>query len=177
MVAQHATQDRRRAAAAYDTSETVDVLLVCSAGGHFFQLMALRAAWGESRRLWVTLRSHDTASLLGDERVVYAHAPTTRSIKNLLRNTALAWTTIRRARPAVVLTTGAGVSVPFAWIGRLHGARIVFVESITRIDRLSLSARLIQPVAERIYVQWPELATPRGPLRYSGSVLTLRWFS
>ena len=34
----------------------------------------------------------------------------------------------------------------------------VYVESFTRIDELSLTARLISPIASRLYVQWPELA-------------------
>ena len=49
-------------------------------------------------------------------------------------------------RPAVIVTTGAGVAVPFAWIGRLLGARVVYVESLTRIEAPSLSYRLIRPV-------------------------------
>ena len=50
--------------------------------------------------------------------------------------------------------------MPFAWIGRLFGARVVYVESVTRIDSPSLSCRLIRPVASRTYVQWPELLEP-----------------
>jgi hypothetical protein len=64
----------------------------------------------------------------------------------------------------VIVTTGAGVAVPFAWVGRLFGAAVVYIESIARIDEPSLSCRLIIPVADRLYVQWPELlrALPRA---------------
>ena len=61
-------------------------------------------------------------------------------------------------RPKVVVTTGAGVAVPFAWVARLRGATVVYVESLARIEGPSLSYRLIAPVASRRYVQWPELA-------------------
>ena len=76
-----------------------------------------------------------------------------------------------KARPAVVVTTGAATAVPFAWMGRLCGAKVVYIESVTRIHEPSLSCRLVAPVAERVYVQWPELqaAVRRG--RYVGSVL------
>ena len=82
--------------------------------------------------------------------------------------------TLRRLRPRVVLTTGAGVAVPFAWIARLRGARVVYVESFTRIDGPSLSLRLIAPVADRVYAQWPELnrAFPRA--RFIGNVFSDR---
>ena len=52
-------------------------------------------------------------------------------------------------------------------MGRLLGARVVYVESVTRIDAPSLSCRLIRPVAERVYVQWPELLEPLRARRYA----------
>jgi UDP-N-acetylglucosamine:LPS N-acetylglucosamine transferase len=79
----------------------------------------------------------------------------------LLRNVRLAFQVARTLRPSAVITTGAGVAVPFAWIGRLLAIPTVYVESVTRMEGLSLSARMIQPVARRVYVQWPELAGKR----------------
>lgn len=154
-----------------------DVLLVCSTGGHLLQLVALRDAWEGFSRVWVTFDKSDARSLLADERVTFAHGPTNRNfgllaVRNLVRNGVLALRLVRAVRPKVVLTTGAGVAVPFAWVGRLLGARVVYVESLTRIDHPSLSCRLIAPVATRIYAQWPELtrAVPRA--RYLGSVVS-----
>jgi len=152
-------------------SERADLLLVCSPGGHMMQLARLAPALNGYRRVWVTLDAPDTRSLLAGEEVVWAHGPTNRSVKNLLRNLVLAWVTVRRLRPRVLATTGAGVAVPFAWIARLHGAHVVYVESLTRIDTISLSCRLIRPVADRIYVQWPELRARMPKARYAGTVL------
>ncbi len=149
----------------------IDVLLVCSAGGHLMQLRMLETVWGDRNRVWVTHRREDALSLLAAEEVVFAHGPTTRNIPNLLRNLLLAWRTTRRLRPSVMLTTGAGVAVPFAWIARFHGTKVVYVESLTRIHRPSLSCRLIAPVASRIYAQWPELAETMPRARFVGSVL------
>jgi UDP-N-acetylglucosamine:LPS N-acetylglucosamine transferase len=135
------------------------------------QLRLLEDVWRDRPHVWVTHRRDDALSLLATEEVVFAHGPTTRNVANLLRNLALAWSLIGRLRPAVVLTTGAGIAVPFAWIGRLRGAKVVYVESLTRIDEPSLSCRLIRPVAARTYVQWPELARRLENARYLGSVL------
>lgn len=148
-----------------------DILLVCSAGGHLLQLRLLEEVWRDRPRLWVTHRRDDAVSLLAGEEVTYAYGPTTRNLGNLLRNLALAWRLVRRRRPRVVLTTGAGIAVPFAWVGRLCGAQVVYVESLTRIEGPSLSCRLIRPVASRVYVQWPELAARLPRARYVGSVL------
>jgi UDP-N-acetylglucosamine:LPS N-acetylglucosamine transferase len=150
---------------------TSELLLVCSAGGHLLQLQLLDDVWRPHSRIWVTHRREDALSVLQDEEVIFAHGPTTRNVGNMLRNFWLAWKVIRRVRPLVVITTGAGVAVPFAWVGRFHGAKVVYVESLTRVAEPSMSLRLIRPVANRTYVQWPELASSVRGSRYVGNLL------
>src|SRR4029077_877952 len=99
--------------------------LVCSSGGHLLQLVALREAWEGFDRVWVTFDAADSRALLAGEEVVYAHSPTNRNLPNLIRNLGLAFRVVRRVRPAAVVTTGAGVSWPFACIGRQLGAQVV----------------------------------------------------
>jgi UDP-N-acetylglucosamine:LPS N-acetylglucosamine transferase len=147
-------------------------MLVCSCGGHLLQMMALRDAWEGFPRVWVTFDKPDSNSLLRGERVVHAYGPTNRSFRNFLRNLKLAWRVLGELDPAAMMTTGAGLAVPFAWIGRLRRIPIVYVESFTRIDRLSLSGRLIAPIASRLYVQWPELAQADPRTRYAGHILS-----
>jgi UDP-N-acetylglucosamine:LPS N-acetylglucosamine transferase len=156
-----------------DGIDQVDVLLVCSAGGHLLQLRLLAEAWSGMSHAWVTLQRED-ARMLSGERVFYAWGPTDRNIRNLIRNLFFARKLLRRLRPKVVVSTGAGVAVPFAWLGRMRGAKIVYIESLTRITSPSLSYRLVRPAATRVYVQWPELATAVRGARYVGNVLGRR---
>jgi beta-1,4-N-acetylglucosaminyltransferase len=149
-----------------------DVLLVCSGGGHLLQLWSLRDAWAGCSRAWV-VASHegsDVAHLLADEPHAFAHTPTSRNLPNAVRNTVLAWRLVGRLRPKVLVTTGAGVSVPFVWAARLRGVRTVYVESLARTERPSLSCRLARPAVSRLYVQWPELAGAVRGARYAGRV-------
>jgi UDP-N-acetylglucosamine:LPS N-acetylglucosamine transferase len=150
--------------------EVADILLVCSSGGHLQQMLALRDAWGPYSHVWVTFDKSDSRSLLRDEPVVFAYSPTNRSLKNLARNLVVAWRTLRTVRPGIMLTTGAGVAVPFAWLARLRGVKIVYVESFTRIESPSLTCRLVAPIAHRVYAQWPELVSAVPKARYAGNV-------
>jgi len=149
----------------------VPVLLACSSGGHVLQLLALRDAWSGLDRVWVADDTRDVRSLLAGERVVFAHGPTSRNARAFALNLRLALRVVRRFRPQVVVTTGAATAVPVAWVARLYGARVVYVESLSRIAEPSLSLRLIAPSANRIYVQWPELADRVRGARYVGNVL------
>lgn len=153
-------------------TQRAELLLVCSSGGHLVQLVALRESWQGSTRAWATFDKSDARSLLAGERVYFAHGPTNRSIRNLLRNLVVAWRVVGDVRPKAVLTTGAGVAVPFAWVARLRGAKIVYVESLARIEGPSLTYRLIAPIATRRYVQWPELAEALPGARFAGNVFS-----
>ena len=106
----------------------LEVMLVCSTGGHLLQLLALRPVWEEpGERLWVTFDKSDARSLLAGERVRYAQwaRPTgpRRSGAVGVASQGKPSPGIRarddQERPRVVLTTGAGVAVPFAWLARL----------------------------------------------------------
>jgi beta-1,4-N-acetylglucosaminyltransferase len=149
------------------------LLLVCSSGGHLMQMLELRPAWDAFSRVWVTFDKSDARSLLRDERVVYAHGPTNRHLGNMVRNLALARRVLKLTRPSALVTTGAGVAVPFAWLARMRRIPVVYIESFTRIDELSLSGRMIRPIAERLYVQWPEAPAKTGG-QYAGTVFAER---
>ncbi len=153
-----------RAADVVDPSMTgaagARVLLVGSSGGHLTQLHALKSWWSGHERAWVCFDTPDAVHTLEDEATVWwAHHPTTRNIKNLVRNTWLAWRVLRAYQPTVVLTTGAGVAVPFFVLGRLTGVRTVYIEVYDRIETPTLTGRLCRPFTDLMLVQWPEQAT------------------
>jgi len=60
-------------------------------------------------------------------------------------------------RPDVVITAGAGVAVPVCYVARLFGAKVVFIESWSRVNEKSLSGRFVYPVANQFFVQHEEM--------------------
>ena len=132
------------------------VLLVCSSGGHLTQLHRLKRWWADHDRSWVTFNTADATSLLAGERVAWAYHPTTRNAPNALRNLRLAWRVLRRDRPDVVVSDGAGVAVPFFVIAKALRIATVYVEVYDRIDSKTLTARLCSPFTDLFCVQWPE---------------------
>ncbi len=147
------------------------VLLVCSPGGHLQQMLALEPAWRGMDRGWVTLPGPDVDYLLAGEELTLGHGPTNRSLVNLCRNLGLAWRLLRKRRPEAILSTGAGLAVPFFLVGRLFGIRLVYVESLTRTESISLSGRLVYPIANRFFAQWPGAADRLERAEYRGDVL------
>jgi hypothetical protein len=134
----------------------VKVALVCSSGGHLAQLYRLEPWWRDHDRLWVSFDTVDAVSLLEGERVVWAHHPTTRNARNALRNLVLAWRTMRRERPDVVVSDGAGVALPFFVIAKLLRVKTVYIEVYDRIDTSTMTGRLCYPITDLFLTQWDE---------------------
>ena len=132
------------------------VLLVGSSGGHLTQLVALEPWWRDLQRVWVTFGTVDARTQLAGEDVHWAHHPTTRNVPNLVRNAWLAVRLLRQTRPDVVVSTGAGVALPFFVVARLMGIVTAYIEVYDRVDSRTLTARLCRPFTTVFCVQWEE---------------------
>lgn len=133
-------------------------------------MLCLEEAWSGLEHSWVTLEAPDAKHLLEHERVIFARGPTNRSIRALLANFRLAWGLVRSERPDAILSTGAALALPFFLAGKLYGANLVYVESLTRTRRLSLTGRLVYHLTDAFFVQWRS-ADRRPKTRFAGSLL------
>lgn len=145
--------------------------LVCSSGGHLYELFILSREWHDRERFWVSFPTSDATHLLKDERVIWAHHPTNRNVRNLLKNLWLSIKVLRDERPDAVISTGAGVGLPFILCAKLMGIRTIFIESIARSEELSLTGRLCLPLADKLLSQSPDLARKHKKLEFRGRVL------
>ena len=82
--------------------------------------------------------------------------PTNRSLKALIKNTKIAWKVLRKERPDLIISSGAAVAVPFFYLGKLFGAKLIYVEVFDRIDKPTMSGKMVYPIADKFIVQWEE---------------------
>ena len=117
------------------TEKNMKVCLVGSSGGHLTHLYMLKPFWKDKNRFWVTFDKEDARSLLEGEKVYPCYFPTNRSIKALIKNTKIAWDVLHKEKPDLIISCGAAVAVPFFYIGKMMGAKLVYIEVFDRIDR------------------------------------------
>jgi hypothetical protein len=88
-----------------------------------------------------------------------------RTVWRTLVNAAQALLILLRHRPRLIISTGADVAVPILVLGKLVGARIVFIETGGSLEP-TLAGRLVYPIADLFLVQWSEKlrAFPRATL-------------
>ena len=133
------------------------ICLVGSSGGHLLHLYMLKSFWRAQEHFWVTFDKVDSRSLLEGEKLYPCYFPTNHNIKNLIRNTVLAWKILHRERPDLIISSGAAVAVPFFYLGKLFGAKTIYIEVFDRIDKPTLTGKLVYPVTDRFIVQWEEM--------------------
>ena len=124
------------------------ICLVGSSGGHLTHLYLLKPFWEKKERFWVTFDKEDARSILENETFYPCHYPTNRNLKNLIKNTILAFNILRKEHPDVIISSGAAVAVPFFYLGKLFGAKTVYIEVFDRIDAPTLTGKLVYPVTD-----------------------------
>jgi UDP-N-acetylglucosamine:LPS N-acetylglucosamine transferase len=154
-----------------NTSRPLKICLAASAGGHLSQLLKVaRCTHGHDVSIITTSESVRTNLA----KIGRAYVVGECNREHLLRVLTVLLRCIRiifRERPDVVISTGAAPACICCFLAKLVGAKIVWVDSITNVGRISLSGRMIKPVADLFLVQWPELAEKYRGVEYVGAII------
>ncbi len=118
--------------------------------------LSLKPFWNNRERFWVTFDKEDARSLLEGEKMFPCHFPTNRNIKNLIKNTFVAFKVLRKEKPDIIISSGAAVAVPFFYLGKLFGAKTIYIEVFDRIDKPTVTGKLVYPITDKFIVQWEE---------------------
>ena len=92
------------------------------------------------------------------------------AVVKVLRHFASVSRIVNEVRPGAVIGCGPSLSVLAMWAGKFAGARVVFIETAARITSTSLSAKLVYPIADLFFVQWPELIRKLPRAEYRGRI-------
>ncbi len=120
-------------------------------------LYMLKPFWEDKERFWVTFDKLDARSLLEGERCYSCSYPSNRNVRAFLKNWALARKILRKERPDLIISSGAAAAVPFFWVGKRIGAKLVYIEVFDRIDDRTVTGRMVYPLADVFIVQWEEM--------------------
>lgn len=144
------------------------IVAIASSGGHWTQLLRLRPAFAGHKVTYITTQQ-GASSQVSDK--VYRICDSNqwqklRLLVTLLQVIALMlW-----LRPDIVISTGAAPGYFALRLGKLLGARTLWIESLANAEAPSLATKLVQPFADLSLTQWPHLDGVGGS-HYRGSVL------
>ena len=151
------------------------VCLTCSLGGHLEQIRKLQDIYQDFDHFFV-VPDEGSGTFSPDPGIRHYTLPDInegRGLRNpaaLIRSFARAWKILRAESPAVVISTGAGVTVPVVLLAKLLRIPTVFVESFARVQAPSRAGRVCHPFVDLFLVQHEELLAHYPRARYLGSL-------
>ena len=153
------------------------LLLVLGEGGHSSEMLILADLLGQEHEYAYLLVEGDELSAQRIRRrgPVYRVPRVREKVHSLprdlwrtLRCFRASWRALGASRPQAVISSGPGMAFPVCLLARLRGVSVIFVETGSRVRRLSLTGRLVYPIADLFFVQWPELAERYPRAIYAG---------
>jgi beta-1,4-N-acetylglucosaminyltransferase len=145
--------------------------IVSSCGGHLAEVRALRPIYEQHEYFYVL---NDKALLPKDMEGRTLFIRHSERDWLFFVNLWEAWRCLRRERPNLILSTGAGPVVPFALIGKFLGVATIYIEISTTVTKPSVTGRIMYRLADKFFYQWKglEVYFPKGT--YGG---LLQWSS
>ncbi|MHC4206520.1 MAG: PssD/Cps14F family polysaccharide biosynthesis glycosyltransferase [Planctomycetota bacterium] len=154
-----------------DKYKHLRICLAASAGGHISQLLKLAECWNGYETFCVTTTEvvRNKLNKLGEVYVVGEcnRQHPMRVVAVLLRCLRIVF----KERPDVVISTGAAAGCMLCFLGKMFGAKVVWIDSITNVEQISLSGRMVRYVADLFLVQWPELAGRYKKVEFAGTLV------
>lgn len=152
-------------------NKKLKVCLTASAGGHLVQLLRLCECWDSYQTVYVSTVDivKDRLSRLGK---VYIVGECNR--QHPLLTLAVLYRCFKIVvveRPDVVISTGAAAGFLICFWAKLFGAKIIWIDSIANVKRLSMSGRMIRPFSDLFFTQWEELKNNDKKIEFAGSVI------
>lgn len=145
------------------------ICIAASEGGHMTEALFLRPAFDGNEVFLITMSNPRMGGLPYPMHMMPQFG------RNPLYLLIVLWKVLRvflRERPKLVLSTGSEIAIPVFMVAKLFRARTVFIETITRVEQPSLTARIVYPIVDRFYVQNKESLKHFGrKARFHGGIV------
>lgn len=150
------------------------ICLTCATGGHFMQMMRIMEAIKGYEHFFITSYEETTKDL---DNVYYLSYTDSKSIGfysflKFIKSFFQTMKILLKERPDVIISTGSGVTIPVCSIGKILGAKVIFIETLARVISPSMTGKIIYPIANLFLVQWGSLLKKYGKkAKYWGKVI------
>jgi UDP-N-acetylglucosamine:LPS N-acetylglucosamine transferase len=148
------------------------ICLACTHGGHLDEITRLLDIFKEYDYFFVTYNSEATRNLENAYLIKFEEKCLKAKIM-LIKTLMKAIKILIKEKPDVIISTGGGeIAVPFCYISKMLGAKVIFIECSARVTTPSGGGRLVYPIADLFLVQWESLLRKYGnKAKYWGRIL------
>ncbi len=146
--------------------------IITSAGGHYFQIKQLLPYFKGNNIFWIINPKLKYEPKLHGSTVYIAYAPESRNVITALANALQSFSIFRNEKPDVLISCGAGIAVPFFFIGKFfYHTKLIFIEPIDFVAYPSLTGKIVYNFVDYFFVQQKIQKTWYPKAVYQGSIL------
>ncbi len=146
--------------------------IISSKGGHLFQLIQLKKFYQKYDHFWITFKGKDADYYLKNKKKYYAYYPESRNVLNLIKNFFLAIKILGFEKPNYLLSSGAGIAVPFFVVGKLFfNTTLIYIEPYDFVAYPSLTGRILYNFVDLFLVQHQQQLKWYPKAKFWGSLL------
>ncbi len=147
------------------------VCMAASSGGHLTQILKVTDCFENYEKILVTTSEvvKDKLLEIGDVYCIGEsnHDHPIKCLKVMIHCLKI----LIKERPGIIISTGAAGGCMMCLLGKVCGAKVIWIDSITNVKRLSLSGRIVRNFADLFLVQWPELSEKYKRTEYAGCLV------
>lgn len=164
------------------------VMFACNQGGHFSQMMAMKELFSKYDSVLVTDNVRATKEMpalkeIGNIEIMEGESLRRKQVKK--DECGSRWTFLyvyiqmlfashkiyKKYRPKVIISTGSNIAIPFFILGKIYGSKNIYIETRAKVYARSMTGILARPLADIIFVQWPEMLKLYPKALYCGTLV------
>ena len=130
------------------------IMYLSSVGGHLDQLLRIANYVNAENSIFIVNDRTDLDSIMIGKTIRITHAE--RNWKQII-NIIEALFYIGKYRPKFILSTGASPAIAFSLVAKIIGTKIIFIESLSRVNSPSLSGQIMYHLSDHFFIQWSGL--------------------
>lgn len=148
------------------------VVLISSTGGHRSQIIELKKELSNINQIELTEITEKNNS--SEEKGI--HYLKQQDRKNIYIVPIMVFNTLKslylflKIKPDIVISTGAGVVIPFLIWSKLFKRNIWFIESFSKVKTPTMTGKIVYKFADRFFVQWETLLSFYPKAEYKGKI-------
>ncbi len=149
------------------------ICLIASSGGHFEQLLMLRKLSDEFDTFITTEKTqYNKKDKKINHYLIQVNRKESLFLIKMILNLFKSMYIFCIERPDIIVSTGVLATIPMLYIGHIFNKKVIYIESFAKINSPTQTGKLIykNKIADRFYVQWPEMLKIYPDAIYIGGI-------
>ena len=150
----------------------VKICFAASSGGHYEQLMMLKALMDNHDSFVLTEKTKYKAKM-ADVKTYHILQVNREELLCYIKLLIIAFKSFfvfLKEKPDIIICTGVLATIPICLIAKIFHKKLIYIESFAKTTSVTLSGKLLYKYADQFYVQWESMKEIYPDAIYVGGI-------